>query len=220
MQKFLQLTLFAVLLSSCASRPQLYKVESVYVCAAEECGQAAQHYGVEQMLAGLRELLATNAEQEFKFCESDPKTRTCLSEGFCYFGQGLFPAWGCVKSGTLVRPSFDNIGNRVHFQSKLNMRVLGIPAPCLVHAVTIAAQSIDEIAWEDESFYCTFTGVRFKSTFNIAVDSVDFDRGIIGGYWTSSAVGAGNGAGSGYGIVVFPKGMARNVDWLTSPQKK
>ena len=213
MLKILLLLLLATLISSCATPPKLYKVESVYVCAAEECGLAAQHYGSEQMLAGLQRLLAANDGQEFKACDSDPKNRVCLSENICHYAQsGFIPAVMCMKKGTLSAPSFNNTDKRLTFQFKQLRSINGIPVPCGSHKVTVTAHSIDEIAWEDEPFTCI--GLA-KNSFSFAIESVDFDRGIIGGYWTHGIVSTGGGLGTGYGVFVLPKAMPRDVNWLT-----
>jgi hypothetical protein len=213
--------ILATLFSGCASPPKLYKVESVYVCAAEECGLAAQHYGTEQMLVGLQKLLAANDGQEFKACESDPKTRACMSNGFCHFVQGgPLPGLGCMKSATLTASTFDITEKRVRFQSKPNYTFLGAPLTCEIHGAAITVHSIDEIAWEDSSFYCNWMAIgNMVHTFSFAVESVDFDRGIIGGYWTHSTTGTGTGSGSGYAIFVLPKAMPRDENWLILPAK-
>lgn len=89
------------------------------------------------------------------------------------------------------------------------------------HGVTVTVHSIDEIVWEDEPFYCNWMIVgNGISTFSFAVESVDFDRGIIGGYWTHGAGGTGSGGGSGYGVIMFPKAMPRSENRLTAPLKK
>jgi hypothetical protein len=218
MLRIILLILLATLFSGCATPPKLYKVESVYVCAAEECGLAAQHYGTEQMLAGLQRLLAANDGQEFKACDSDPKNRACLSESICHYMQsGILPVVTCMRSGTLNAPHLDDNEKHIKFQLQPHRSIDGISVPCDEHGVTVSAHSIDEIAWEDEPFICK--GVA-KNSFSFAIDSVDFDRGIVGGYWTHGVVTTGGGLGTGYGIFVFPKAMPRDENWLVMPMKK
>jgi hypothetical protein len=53
-----------------------------------------------------------------------------------------------------------------------------------------------------------------SATFNFAVDSLDFNRGEIGGYWSHAVSGTGNGRGSGYAILQFPKAMPHGENWL------
>lgn len=222
MPKIFPLIFLVVLFSGCASPPKLYKVESVYVCAAEECGQAAQHYGAEQMLVGLQRLLAANDGLELKICESDPKSRTCISKSACHFVQGgPFPGMGCMNSLTVTAPLLDNTEKRIRFQTNQNMTFLGVSLAVQAHGGTIAVPSVDEIAWVDESYYSNWLGVgNMTNTFSVAIESVDFDRGIIGGYWTHTNAGTGTGSGSGYGVLVLPKAMPRSENWLTAPEKK
>jgi hypothetical protein len=218
MLRIISLIFVATLFSGCATPPKLYKVESVYVCAAEECGLAAQRYGAEQMLTGLQRLLAANDGQEFKVCDSDPKNRACLSQSICHYTQtGLIPAMTCMRSGMLTNPLFDNAEKRINFQFQPHRSIDGIPVPCEAHMVSVTAHSIDEIAWEDEPFICK--GIA-RNSFSFAIESVDFDRGIVGGYWNHSVLTAGGGGGSGYGVFMFPKAMPRDENWLTLTLKK
>lgn len=115
---------------------------------------------------------------------------------------------------------FDNTEKRIRFQTKPNGTGLGIPAFCAAHEATITAHTVDEIVWEDAPYYCNWMIIgNSTNTFSFAVESVDFDRGIIGGYWTHAITGNGPGAASGYAVFVFPKTMPRGEDWLTEPLK-
>ena len=52
------------------------------------------------------------------------------------------------------------------------------------------------------------------TTFSFAVESVDLDRGRLGGYWAHAVAGTGNGKGSGYAVIQFPRTMPRGENWL------
>ena len=218
MKNIFPLLLLSALLAGCASPPKVYKVESVYVCAAEECGQAAQNYGAEQMLSGLRQLFQANDGQEIKYCESDPKTRTCKSESVCHFVQGgPLPGLGCLRTSALGTPQFDSAEKHILLPISPHYTFYGIGLACGKHDVTITARSVDEIVWNEGKFYCNWMGAgNMVHTFSIAIESIDFDRGIIGGYWAHANTGTGNGSGSGYGVLILPKAMPRGENWLTA----
>jgi hypothetical protein len=55
-----------------------------------------------------------------------------------------------------------------------------------------------------------------SATFTMALDSLDLDRGQIGGYWSHAVKGTGNGRGSGYAVLKFPKAMPDGENWLAS----
>jgi hypothetical protein len=86
---------------------------------------------------------------------------------------------------------------------------------CKATAATLSVHSPDEISLEFEPRFCAWMVVgTMSATFNFAVDSLDFNRGQIGGYWSHAVSGTGNGRGSGYAILQFPKAMPRGENWL------
>lgn len=81
---------------------------------------------------------------------------------------------------------------------------------CKDAAGTLSVESTDEISITTQSYYCNWMVVgNMAAKFSFVVNSVDLDNGQIGGYWKHSVTGTGNGSGSGYAILKFPK----NAQW-------
>lgn len=209
----------AVLLAGCAGAPQQYAVKEVYVCAAEECGTAGHKYSSGQMLAAFQQLIKVNAGESVSICASDPQTRSCESIGMCHFVQGgPFPGSGCGNSLTFRSVALDSQAGQVRVKANMARTFLGVSLACADMAATISVRSADEITYEAEPHYCNWLGVgNMTATFNIAVESVDLDRGQIGGYWNHAVAGTGNGSGSGYAVLKFPKSMPRGENWIAVP---
>ncbi len=205
-----------VLFAGCAGAPQLYEVKSVYVCAAEECGQAGQRYSASQMLRALHRLIRANDGQEYRVCASDPKTRNCESEGVGYFVMGgPIPGRGAQASGRMSSPALDAATQSVGYTMNANLTFNGTPLACAEHDARVIVRSADEIAIEDTPYYCNWMAVgNMTTTFSFAVESVDLDRGRLGGYWSHAVAGTGNGRGSGYAVIQFPRMMPRGENWL------
>ena len=205
-----------VLFAGCAGAPQLYEVKTVYVCAAEECGQAGQKYSAGQMLRALQKLFALNDDQEYKVCASDPKTRNCESEGVGYFVMGgPIPGRGGQASGKTTAAKLDAATQTLRFRMSSNLTFNGVPLACAEHDSQITVRSSDEISLEDTPYYCNWMAVgNMTTTFSFAVESVDLDRGRLGGYWAHAVAGTGNGRGSGYAVIQFPRTMPRGENWL------
>lgn len=204
------------LLAGCASPPQLYEVKSVYICAAEECGPAGQLASTDQMLRGLQRLFQENEGLEYKVCESDIKTRNCQSEGLGYFVMGgPIPGKGYQTSGRFSKAQLQTASQTVSYANSANLYFNGVPLVCVPHPGKITVRSSDEITLVDDGYYCNWAGVgNMVATFNFAVESIDFDRGRIGGYWAHAVAGLGDGKGQGYGVIALSKGMPRGVNWL------
>ena len=210
------LLVLAVLLAGCASAPQLFEVKAVYVCAAEECGQAGQRFSAAQMLQALHRLLRANEGQQYKVCASDAKTRNCDREGVGYFVMGgPIPGRGAQASGKISSPTLDAGTQSVNYRISPDLTFNGIALACVEHDARIIVRSADEIAMEDTPYYCNWMAVgNMTATFSFAVESVDLDRGRLGGYWSHAVAGTGNGRGDGYAIIQFAHAMPRGENWL------
>jgi len=204
------------LLAGCAGAPQQYSVKEVYVCAAEECGTAGHKYSARQLLDAFRQLFKANEGEKAEICESDPKTRSCESIGLCHFVQGgPFPGMGCGNSIAFGTVAKDNKPGQIAINANMARTFLGASLACADMNGTISVRSADEISYEVEPHYCNWMGVgNMTATFNLAIESLDLDRGQIGGYWNHAVAGTGVGSGSGYAILKFPKGMPRGENWI------
>jgi len=203
-------------LAGCAGAPQLYEVKSVYVCAAEECAQAGQRYSAAQMLRGLHRLAQANDQQEFKICAADPKVRKCDGGSIGYFVMGgPIPGRGSTDAGTWRNVQLDTATQSIRVNASSRLYFNGLPLACVEHGSQIAVRAADEIAVEDVPYYCNWMAVgNMTASFSFAVESVDFDRGRLGGYWSHAVAGVGAGKGSGYAVIEFPKSMPRGENWL------
>lgn len=212
-------TALAVLaLTGCAGTPMQYSVKEIYVCAGEECTVANRKYSAGQLSEGLHELLQLNADQRVDVCESNPSTRTCVSIGACHFVQGgPFPGLGCGKGITFHEVRLDRQAGQVLVKADDYATFLGITLGCATTGASFSIRSVDEVTYVVEPYMCNWLGIgNMTSTFNLAVESIDFDRGLIGGYWQHAVAGTGGGSGSGYLVLRFPKPMPAGAGWLGS----
>lgn len=210
--------LAALLLGGCASAPEQYHVKEVYVCAADDCGPAARKYSASQMLVALERLVRLNDGEPVPICGSDPKTRICENRGQCHFVQGgPIPGAGCAHSITFTQAAADAPNGQIRVKASMPRTFIGVPLACASFGGTISVRSADEISYEAEAHYCNWMAVgNMSATFSFALESVDLDRGLVGGYWSHAVAGTGNGAGSGYAIWKFPKTMPRGENWLAA----
>ncbi|HZQ74665.1 MAG TPA: hypothetical protein VFB08_17240 [Burkholderiales bacterium] len=206
----------ALLLAGCAGAPQVEKVTQIYVCAAEDCGPAGQSYTAPQLLRAVYRLLEKNDGKDFTICSSDIQSRNCQSEGVAYFVQGgPIPGVGSQASGKMEKVKLDAANQAIKGTMSSYLRFVGIPLACVPHDTTVAVRGIDEITITDEPYYCNWMAVgNMTASFSFAVESVDFDKGRIGGYWSHSVVGNAGGKGAGYAVLQFPETMPRGENWL------
>jgi len=83
----------------------------------------------------------------------------------------------------------------------------------------LSIRSANEVAIEFQPHACSWMVVGIMSaSFSFAVESLDFNRGEMGGYWQASVARTGNGSGSGYALLRFPRRVPEQGAGLALPQ--
>jgi hypothetical protein len=210
------LVVAVLLFSGCAALPQQSNVKEVRVCGAGDCEATGHKYSATQLLTGFQQLLKANEGEKVTICSSDPKTRTCESVGICQFVLGgIIPGNGCSQSMVFSEIAKGKQTDELSLKADMPLTFIWTPVACKDTAATLSVRSPAEISLEFEPRFCAWMVVgTMSATFNFAVDSLDFNRGEIGGYWSHAVSGTGNGRGSGYAILQFPKAMPRGENWL------
>ncbi len=200
----------------CVAVPQQDKVKEVRICAAADCDAAAPKYTAAQLLAGVQQLLKANEGQKVTICGSDPKTRACESTGICFFVLGgILPGNACADSIVFSNVATGSQARQIDLKANMSRTFIWIPIACDSMTGTLAVNSPNEIYLEFQPHTCAWMvmGV-FTGTFNFAVDSIDLKQGQVSGYWSQGVKGTGNGRGSGYAVLKFPKAMPLEESWF------
>lgn len=216
MHRWSLLAVAALLVAGCAAMPQQHNVKEVRICNAADCDAASQKYSVGQLLNGFAQLLKTNEGENVTICSSNPKTRACESVGFCYFVLGgILPGNGCSKSIAFREIAIAGQQGQISLKANMPLTFIWTPVVCDTMTGTFSVDSPDEISLEFRPYYCNWMVVgNMSATFNFAVESIDLSHGQISGYWSHAVKGTGNGRGSGYVVLQFPKAMTGGENWL------
>ncbi len=203
----------AALVSSCASTPTLHAVQEVQVCGDGQCDSAARKYSTGQMKDKFQQLLQANLNETATICEADPKTHACTNDAICHFVLGgVIPGPGCSKNLVLSAVTRDSDADQISVKAKMARTFIGTPLVCGAADGTLSIRSSDKIVFELQPHYCNWMVVgNMRATFSFAVESMDLEKGQLAGYWTHAVFGTGNGSGSGYAVLTFPKGAAHDV---------
>ncbi len=209
----LLITLFSTtLLFACsANHAQKKSAKEISLCANEKCDAAEQAYSAEQLLSGLQQLLIVNEYEKVLMCNADPKTRVCKSTKVCHFVLGgIIPGNGCSKSLTFSEVVKDEQHPQLNMKTKMPLTFIGTPLQCSIANSIISVGSVNDISLQLKPHFCSWMVVgAMTAELNFQVESINLDRGEIGGYWQHSVKGTGNGRGSGYLVLKFPK----NISW-------
>ncbi|WP_283742954.1 hypothetical protein [Sideroxydans sp. CL21] len=213
---FLVASAAAFLITGCTAIPQQHAVKEVHICDTEDCNSTIHKYTAGQLLTGFQKLLKANEDKQVKICESDPKTHACKSVGICQFVLGgLIPGSGCAEHIVFSETAIGNQTGKISLKANMPLTFLWTPVSCETTTVILSVHTPDEIYMDFKPRYCNWMMVgNMSATFNFAVESLDLGRGQIGGYWSHAVTGSGNGRGSGYAVLSFPKTMPDGDNWL------
>lgn len=197
-------------MASCASTAKQNTAKEIYLCSSEKCALADKQYSVEQLLQGFKELLQANANAEVPMCNADPKMRTCTSTKVCHFVLGgMLPGNGCSKYLIFSEITKDEQSTQLNMKAKMPLTFIGTPVQCASAASTFRVNSTSDVSMQLKPHFCSWMVVgAMKVQLNFTVESINLDKGEIGGYWEHSVTGTGNGSGSGYLLLQFPKNIA------------
>jgi hypothetical protein len=168
------------------------------------------------MLAGFQQLLKANEGEKVTIYSSNPKTRDCESVGACQFVLGgIVPGNGCSQSMVFSEIAMGKQADQIDLKASMPLTFIWTPVYCATTAAMLSVRSPDEISLEFQPRFCSWMAVgAMSATFNFAVESIDLNHGQIGGYWSHAVSGTGNGRGSGYAVLKFPKSMPGGENWL------
>lgn len=202
--------------AGCATTALPHETKPVRVCAADECSEAGQRYSAIQLLHALEQLFQANDGAGMKFCNSDSTARVCTDPDVGYFILGGFiPGRGSSSSGKVSQVKLDALNQSIRYVMAMNLRFMGIPLICADHNAVLAVNSVYDMTITDNAYLCNWMVMGIMTaSFSFVIDSVDFDKGQLGGYWKHGVTGTGNGRGQGYALIEFPKSMPRGENWL------
>ncbi|MES2673208.1 MAG: hypothetical protein V4660_03165 [Pseudomonadota bacterium] len=209
----LLLTLFSTsLLFACSSNhANKNPVKEISICSNEKCDAAAQTYSAEQLLSGFQQLLIVNENESVPMCNADPKTHLCKSAKVCHFVLGgIIPGNGCSKNLTFSEVANDKQTTQLTMKTKMPLTFIGTPVNCSIADSIVSVGSVNDISIQLKPHFCSWMVVgAMTAKLIFQVESINLERGEIGGYWTHSVKGTGMGRGSGYLVLKFPK----NISW-------
>lgn len=207
----------SLFLTGCANTKQQNLAKEIYLCSGDKCERSGQQYSSEQLLQGFKDLLQTNVDEKVPMCNADPKTRTCTSTKVCHFVLGgILPGNGCSKNLIFSEINKDEQSAQLNMKTKMPLTFIGTPVQCTTAASTLTVNSTNDISLQLKSHFCSWAVVGAMTVqLDFAVESINLDKGEIGGYWKHTVRGTGNGNGSGYLVLKFPK----NIAWPAANEK-
>lgn len=200
--------LAAVLLAGCSTK--LIRPESVSLCGSSGCAPVADEAARARTLNALHELLRGAKGRALPLYSADPRTRAEKKRGISFFIQGgPIPGRSTMSSLEIADVRYiDREKSEIKLETSHRATYVGVPVLCTSRPAVLRVGP-DETRLSASSF-CSWIAIG-NGVFNFewSIDSVDAEKGVVGGYWSMKGAGLPLvGGGSGYMIAKFKETVA------------
>lgn len=200
--------LAVLLLAGCSTK--LIRPASVTLCGASGCSPVADDAARGRTLTALHELLRSVKGREIPLYSADPRTRAEKKRGISFFVQGgPIPGRSTMSSLEVADVRYiDREKSEIKLETSHRATYVGVPVLCSRRPAALRV-SAEETRLSASSF-CSWIGIG-NGVFNFewSIDSVDAEKGVVGGYWSMKGAGLPLvGGGSGYMIAKFKETVA------------
>ena len=211
--KFILAVISLMVLVGCAGNRKEQSIEVLSICSEGVCVAAQRDYSQEQMFMNLEAFIKANEGLDTPICVASPDSKICSKEKVCYLVMGgLIPGSGCAKSLTFSNVAATESAS-IEFETTMPLSFIGTKVSCGSAVSRFSVNSINEVTLELDAYHCSWMVIgQMQATFSFRVESIDIDKGVLGGYWKHGVTGTGNGRGTGYALLTF----RNNIDWTKS----
>lgn len=192
-----------LLVGGCSTK--LVRPERVTLCGRDGCGPVSDAQARGRLLGSLHELFRSVKGRDVPLFSADPKTRTERKRGVSFFIQGgPIPGRSTLSALAVADVRYiDREKSEIKLEIKNRSTYVGIPVFCSERPAVITVTA--EEARLSGSTFCSWLGIgNGVFTLEWSIDSVDVEKGVVGGYWSMRGAGVPLvGGGSGYMIARF-----------------
>jgi len=172
----------------------------VVICRDFNCTRLNNRITRTFLFNSLANMMMTNSHSRLYICEADPFSRSCLQSGISFpVRSGIANALVKIPKATISQVNLSTGLSRATVDMNYEMLVNGIQRVCEPTVMDISVPNNSQATLVNREFSCNFTS---DGTANVSlllnIDYIDFDYGLIGGYYSVGVQGATFGGGMGY----------------------
>ncbi len=185
----------------------LREQNSVIVCRSKQCAPSKLSMSKEYIHNSLLHLLENNNKSKALICQASPNSKTCLENYITVpIKVGITPANLFIDSVKITDVMIGKGDNKIGLLLNYDVTFNGQTPDCTTANSIVYAKSTDHIILEDHGYQCKMTSLG-KTVINtvFAIDYIDLDYGLIGGYFSIGLSGPAYGGGTGYMVLRLMK---------------
>ncbi len=187
---------------------------AVQLCTESGCKEATQVATPVALYERLGELFTKNTGRKITFCDADPAIRLCFQQKLMVSASSPFmTANVSVDSADMTDVKIS--GEETSLTALLDMSVEanGTYPTCGTAQAKVIVGDSDKVSMVIDNFGCAFTSTLVSDlNMGFAVDYIDFEKAVLGGYYTFSASQAMHGMRSGYALLRFAEPVSGQFD--------
>lgn len=184
------------------------------ICAAEQCVDANQVATPTTLFQRVGELFTKNAGRKVTFCDADPAIHLCFQQKLkLSASSNIMMADISVDTADMLEVKVSQDETSLTAMLDMAVEANGTYPSCENAQAKVVVGSDDRVSIVVDNFGCLFTST-LKSDLNIgfAVDYIDFEKAVMGGYYTFSASQAMHGMRSGYALLRFAEPVSAQFE--------
>lgn len=190
------------------------------LCSAGRCEDAQRVATPVALYERLGELFTKNTGRKITFCDADPVIRLCFQQKLTLSASSpIMVANMSVDAADIVDVKMSQ--DETSFTALMDMSVEanGTYPTCGTAQTKVVVGETDKVSMVIDNFGCALTSTSVSDlNMGFAVDYIDFEKAIVGGYYTLSASQAMHGMRSGYALFRFSEPVSGEFDGVPTTE--
>lgn len=184
------------------------------LCTSGRCEDAKRVATPVALYERLGELFTQNTGRKIMFCDADPAIHLCFSQKLTVSASSPIVAANIsIDAADMTEVKMSQEETSLTALLDMSVEANGTYPTCGTAQAKVVVGNSDNVSMVIEHFGCALTSTSMSDlTMGFAVDHIDFEKAVIGGYYTFSAAGSVHGMRSGYALLRFAEPVSGEFD--------
>ena len=186
------------------------------LCTDNRCVEANQVATPVALYHRLGELFTKNTGRKITFCDADPSIRLCFQQMLrMSASSSVMTADIMVDAADMLEVKMSQDETSLTALLDMSVEANGTYPECATAQAQVVVDASDKVSVIIDNFGCAFTSTSTSDlNMGFAVDYIDFEKAVLGGYYTFSASQAMHGMRSGYALLRFAEPVSGKFDGI------
>ena len=192
------------------------------LCANDKCINANQVVTPVALYHRLGELFTKNTGRKITFCDADPSIHLCFQQMLkMSASSSVMTADVKIDAADMLEVKMSQDETSLTALLDMSVEANGTYPDCATAQAQVVVDKSDKVSVMIDNFGCAFTSTS-TSDLNMGfdIDYIDFEKAILGGYYTFSASQAMHGMKSGYALLRFAEPVSGEFEGVIPVETK